>query len=593
VELKKGLSSKLPDYMIPGLFVAVSELPLTTNGKIDRRELMAREVSISTSQEYVGPRNDLEVAIARCWSEVLGVEKIGIRDNFYDLGGHSLLAVQLVNKMNLAAVQCSIRDLHDHSTIESLADHLRLSRAQQDAHAPAQDESFPLLPVQLQAIHAEFQKGKGCTKLTPTFIDLAEDVNESALVQALDAWYKQTIFSVRFKSENEQWRQFYERRSTYDYCPIREFNLDGAVTDEELVQEVVKIVYEMGRAIDIFSGPTLQVGLLRKQGRLKYMLWINDHLLIDNISFFMLFTNFKLAYKQINERDTVWFPVDTIIGRWAAHLTELAHQERLLQEVGFWKSHFSVPVPNTETFAETNAGQGAIELEHRVQQLDKTTSQKVLAFLVQQGFSFEEACLGNFLWAFKSCFQDDPALLCMVGNGRDRQVEKIDLSQGMGWFSISYPAQFQLSASSGHIEFLRDIVRQHDRYSDIKEHYGALRYLNHTAGKELGEVEDWTSSVVFNCLGEVTTPNGKDDVVRLTGTCMKVHIEFDRREQQQRRFAPNNGGQRVRSPLRRVSFSLSDGAIQIIFSFCKEKVDSQAVENLLQAIQQSFAGLVS
>jgi hypothetical protein len=230
------------------------------------------------------------------------------------------------------------------------------------------------------------------------------------------------------------------------------------------------------------------------------------------------------------------------------------------------------------------------QLEHRVQLLDKATSQLALAFLVQQGFSFEEACLGNFLWAFKKCFADNPALLCIVSNGRDQEVEGIDLSRGMGWFSLHYPARFQLSAPGGQLDFLRDIVRQHRCYSDIKENYGALRYLNRTTGKELDKVEDWTSSVVFNCMGEVTTSSGKDDVVRLSDTCLKVHIEFDRQHQQQRPV--QDGAQRESSPLRRVHFSLSDGAIQVLFSFCREKVDSLAVDNLLQTIQQSFAGLV-
>ncbi|HSJ75531.1 MAG TPA: amino acid adenylation domain-containing protein, partial [Gemmatimonadales bacterium] len=109
VTLKEGLSRKLPDYMVPALFVAVPALPLTSSGKIDRKKLMAREVSISSEQEYVAPRNEMEAAIAQCWSEILGVRRVGIRDDFFSLGGHSLLAIQLVNKMNLVGCQCSLR----------------------------------------------------------------------------------------------------------------------------------------------------------------------------------------------------------------------------------------------------------------------------------------------------------------------------------------------------------------------------------------------------------------------------------------------------------------------------------------------------
>jgi len=271
----------------------------------------------------------------------------------------------------------------------------------------------------------------------------------------------------------------------------------------------------------------------------------------------------------------------------------MAHHETVIQEAEFWKSHLSAGSQETQacTAADQKPEHSQVQLEHRVLMLDKETSQTALAFLVQNGFSFEEACLGNFLWAFQKCFAENPALLCMVSNGRDKEVEGIDLSRGIGWFSLHYPAWFHLRASGGQLDFLRDIVHQHRRYSDIKENYGALRYLNGTVGKELAEVEDWTQSVVFNCMGEVTTSSGKDDVVRLSDTCLKVHIEFDRQRQQQR-FSPNNGSQRDTSPLRRVHFSLSDGAIQVLFSFCKEKVHNQSVDNLLQTIQQSFSGLV-
>jgi hypothetical protein len=127
------------------------------------------------------------------------------------------------------------------------------------------------LPVQLQAIEAGFQTGKSFIKLSPTFIDLAEDVNESALVQALDAWYKQTIFSVRFRKQDEGWRQFYQTRSAYDYCRIQEFSLDQAATDEELVQQVVKICYQLESEIDIYAGRTMQMALFRNKGRIRQM----------------------------------------------------------------------------------------------------------------------------------------------------------------------------------------------------------------------------------------------------------------------------------------------------------------------------------
>jgi condensation domain-containing protein/phosphopantetheine binding protein/AMP-binding enzyme len=587
-DLKEGLSRNLPDYMVPALFVAVPALPLTASGKIDRKELMAWEVSISSEQEYVEPRNEMEAAIAQCWSEILGVRRVGIRDDFFSLGGHSLLAIQVVNKMNLAGCQCSLRDLFDHPTIESIVDHVHSSSGRSGNQPQGLQESYPLLPVQLHSIRLNYDPKKGFSKISPTFIDLIEDVDELALVQALDVWYKQNIFYLRFKLQGDEWRQLYQPTSSYDYCPIHEFNVDDVATDEGLVQKAVEISHRVGATIDIHSGPTLRVVLLRKEGKLRYMIWVMDHLIADNISFFMLFTNLKLAYKQIRSKRAVVFPEDTVIGRWAAYLSDMAHDEQVIREMKFWKSHFPVRCTEAQNVAASEPEQARLQLEHRVQRLDKATSQEALTFLVQQGFSFEEACLGNFLWAFKKCFADDLALLCMISNGRDRQVDGIDLSRGMGWFSLHYPARFQLGTSGGQLEFLHDVVEQHRRYSEIKENYGALRYLNRSTAKELDQVEDWTSTVVFNCMGEVTTSSGEDDVVRLSDTCLKVHVESDR----QQRLDQDGVQQHESSPLRRVHFSLSEGAIQVLFSFCPEKVDTLAVDNVLQTVQQSFVGLV-
>jgi acyl carrier protein len=99
-ELRRRLKERLPDYMIPAVFMALESLPLTPNGKIDRRKLAAEAgFKEEIEGEYTAPRNDVEEVVAGSWAETLGVERIGVFDNFFDLGGHSLLATQLVARL--------------------------------------------------------------------------------------------------------------------------------------------------------------------------------------------------------------------------------------------------------------------------------------------------------------------------------------------------------------------------------------------------------------------------------------------------------------------------------------------------------------
>lgn len=121
-ELRNHLRTKLPDYMIPQHIVKLENIPLTINGKVDRRALPAPPEDRQTQETYVAPQNEVERIVAEIWQEVLHVKNIGIRDSFFELGGHSLLLVKMLSKLQEAfANELSIVDMFRHPTIETLA----------------------------------------------------------------------------------------------------------------------------------------------------------------------------------------------------------------------------------------------------------------------------------------------------------------------------------------------------------------------------------------------------------------------------------------------------------------------------------------
>jgi aspartate racemase len=126
-ELRNFLKERLPNYMVPSIFVQIDKLPLTPNGKVDRRSLPAPEHSEeSRGQQYVAPRTEIEQVLAAIWAEVLKVPRVGIHDNFFDLGGHSLLAVQVIRQIaKVLGKTLPVRALFHAPTVQELAAALR------------------------------------------------------------------------------------------------------------------------------------------------------------------------------------------------------------------------------------------------------------------------------------------------------------------------------------------------------------------------------------------------------------------------------------------------------------------------------------
>ncbi|MHC0061927.1 amino acid adenylation domain-containing protein [Nostoc sp. UIC 10890] len=121
-ELRQFLKAKLPDYIVPSAFVMLESMPLTPSGKVDRRALPTPDLHSSNSDKYVAPRNQVELELTQIWSRILKVDKVGVKDNFFDLGGHSLLTPYLMAQIKKQfGKDIAIASLYQNPTIEQLA----------------------------------------------------------------------------------------------------------------------------------------------------------------------------------------------------------------------------------------------------------------------------------------------------------------------------------------------------------------------------------------------------------------------------------------------------------------------------------------
>jgi aryl carrier-like protein len=145
-QLRTFLSQSLPDYMLPTTFTRLPSFPLTPNGKLDRAALPVPDhASTRAVTAYTPPSSPLEERLARIWSDVLGVERVGIHDNFFALGGDSMFAVRLVNRMQDESIGLDVASVFQAPTIGQMADLIAPGTGSEAAPSPAPTEPFALV----------------------------------------------------------------------------------------------------------------------------------------------------------------------------------------------------------------------------------------------------------------------------------------------------------------------------------------------------------------------------------------------------------------------------------------------------------------
>jgi acyl carrier protein len=166
-EIVSALKVELPEFMVPGVFFQIDAPPLTPSGKVDRANLARCESArvLGGAEETVEPQGDVECNLRDIWQEVIAVEPIGVRDNFFDLGGHSILAVRVMARVKKSfGVDVPLATLFKAPTIEELA-----ALIQQELDGPADDAAGPVLGERSWTCLVELQKGMPGSSKTPLF----------------------------------------------------------------------------------------------------------------------------------------------------------------------------------------------------------------------------------------------------------------------------------------------------------------------------------------------------------------------------------------------------------------------------------------
>jgi amino acid adenylation domain-containing protein len=342
-ELRAYLKEQLPDYMAPSFFVALTELPLLPNGKLNRRALPALESVSATAAGYEAPRTQMEELLAGLWSSVLRVSRVGINDNFFELGGHSLLAIQLVSRIRDAfSVELPLRELFKHRTVAALARSIdEQMRASHELVAPllrrAVREDGLLLSYAQQRLWFLDQLAPGSVAYNvPSAVRLKGRLDVEALRRTLDEVVRRhEVLRTTFVAVNGEPVQVIALPSRLE-LPVMDLS---KLPEEEREAEARQLVAaEAQRPFDLSVGPLLRVQLLRFGAEDQMVLFTMHHIITDGWSTGILVSELAALYEAYVEgRESPLPELEIQYADYTVWQREWLQGEVLEQQLSYWR----------------------------------------------------------------------------------------------------------------------------------------------------------------------------------------------------------------------------------------------------------------
>ncbi|WUO35196.1 amino acid adenylation domain-containing protein [Streptomyces sp. NBC_00286] len=532
--LRAHVGGQLPDYMVPAAVVLLDRLPALANGKLDRAALPAPDFSAVSSGR--APSTELEKTLCGVFADVLGLDRVGVDDDFFTLGGDSIVAMQLVSRARAAGVRITPRLVFRHRTVAALAEVATAAGPEAAGARPADDGigTVPLTPVMhwLRELGGSF-KGYHQAALvrTPAALDRPK---LAAVLRALadrHAMLRGTLVRTGDTGDTgstatDDWTIEVPGPDAVDIEAWIE-RVDVRALDGEALRTVVAERAHAARAtLDPDAGAMVRAVWFDAGGEPGRLLLMAHHLVTDGVSWRVLLPDLAAAWQDVAAgRPAELPPVDTSFRTWSRKLAELAQDPAREAELPFWTGVFdgAAPFPLDRPLDPDRDTVGTVrELALRLpaDQTGPLLSAVPAAF----GANVNDVLLtglGLAVADWRRRHGDGsagPVLVDLESHGREEELAgDADLSRTVGWFTSVFPVRLDTGLADLD-DALQGGPAADEAVAAVRRHlgslpangvgYGMLRHLNPRTAPVLAAFE--TPAIEFNYLGRFGIPEDTD-----------------------------------------------------------------------------------
>ncbi|MCE7996677.1 MAG: amino acid adenylation domain-containing protein [Roseivirga sp.] len=489
-ELRSHAGQKLPHYMIPTDFIVLDKMPLTPNGKVNRKALP--EPVATTRDQYEAPQTEKERLLVEVWSKVLDVEHVGVTDNFFAVGGDSIKSIQIISRVRNAGYEVSAKDIFISQTIRQLATRLReitLTSDQstltgQGALSPIQLWYFDRASVDVHhynhAVMLHFPKG------------ISED-------------FVRRIFE-KLQEHHDALRTVFHRQGEELLSEIKGVDLPVSLAtyyleeDSDSQAAILTHANEIQASIDLQGGPLMKLGLFHTQEGSRLLIVIH-HLVIDGISWRILFEDIEQAHQQLIHKKPLVLPLKTdAFQAWPGHLQAYMGTTAYEEALQYWSalSAQEFDLIKRDRISGENIGEHS-RLETIT--IDPEATQKLLTEVHEAfGTQINDLLLAALLLAFNKKLGLQKVMVDIEGHGREDLGTGVNISRTIGWFT----SIFRLLLDGDTEDLARYIKQIKEKIREIPNNgidFLLARFFDQE-GRETTDGPESRPQLSFNYLGQ-------------------------------------------------------------------------------------------
>ncbi|NER27498.1 MAG: amino acid adenylation domain-containing protein, partial [Symploca sp. SIO1C4] len=461
-ELRRFLQERLPEYMVPSTFVMLEALPLTPNGKIDRQALPTPDPERPNLEAaFVPPSTPVEEALTQIWSEVLGLEQVGIRDNFFELGGDSIRSIQILSKANNRGLSFSLQDLSQYPTIGELSQWVKTTEA--DHSITSQSYPFSLISeADRLKMPNDVEDAYPLTRLQGGMLFHSEYSQDCALYHDVVSLQLRSLFDIKALEAalNLLVPRHPVLRSSFDFthfseplqlvhqtafiplevCEIRHLS---EAEQEEFLNTLLNL--EKNRKFDWTAAPLLRLHISRRSQETFQLTYTCHHAILDGWSAASMLTELFQHYLHLLGKKTE--PIaspPTVLFRDYVAWEKASLQSEACQR--YWSEKLNDSTisllprwpSSSEVIDESQHGVQAVSISPEVSEGLKRLAKSI-------GVPLKSVLLAAHLRVLSLLSGHSDVLTGLISNGR---LEKLDGERVIGLFLNTLPFRLQLSGGT-------------------------------------------------------------------------------------------------------------------------------------------------